>query len=207
MFKLKKYIKSIIKESLVDNDKEKGRIGLILHKFPVLKTALAKLLSKSFMYFIKDVKIVAPKPTTFEIKLINHLDFSLQYVFKAKNWIAKISGKKYNLSILSDSQRAMEAITNLLTLSPALQETNPNDQNGGENFQNDPGQTAFNDTFSGGGNFDEPVAPSSEISPDTEPLSLDNPDSQGNEQNDDVQPEEIAEGKKIKLKEFLSKIR
>jgi len=206
MFKLKKYIKSIIKESLVDNDKAKGRIGLILLKFPALKKALTKLLSKSFMYFIKDIKVIAPKPTMFEVKLVNNLTFYLQYVFKAENWIVKISGKNYNLSLISDSQRAMSAISELLSLSPAVQEATPSN-GGGSEFNNDPGANAFNDTFSGGGGFnlDNPIAPSDEIGPGTEPLPLDNPNSQGEEQ-DDVTADELQEIKKIKLKEFLNKI-
>lgn len=197
---LKEHIKQLIREELNKEDVSKGKIGLTLLKFPQLKEALTNLLSKSFLYFIKEIKIIAPKPTTFEVKLINNLDFSLQYVFKAKNFITKISGKKYNLSILSDNQRAIQSIANLLALSPAEQPT-ISEQGQNPNDGYDAGANAFNDTFSGGG-FEEPTAPSSEIPPGVEPTPLDGGAPEGNEPEDI----NIKEIKRININEFKKKI-
>jgi len=198
--KLKPYIKEIIKIALKEevDPKGLGRIGIITKRFPIVKDALTRLMSKSFVYYIKDIRIISPKPTTFGVILKNGLDFNLIYngAKKGKGFIAKISGKKYDLVGLEDSQRAINAISNLLSLSPAVKE----DETPGA-AQADAGATAYNDTIGGdgGGGAIEPLpSPASEVPPGTEPVPL------GGETN--PPGEEIGSGaikeNKLNLREF-----
>lgn len=174
MNKLKPYIKEIIKQALMEevDPKGLGRIGIITKRFPIVKDALTRLMSKSFVYYIKDIRIISPKPTTFGIILKNGLDFNLIYngAKKDKGFIAKISGKRYDLIKLDDSQRAINAISDLLSLSPAVKE----DQAGGEASQADAGAAAYNDTIGGGGGgaIDPLPSPAMEVPPGTEPVPL-----------------------------------
>jgi hypothetical protein len=78
-------------------------------------------MSPSFGRFIQDVSLVAPKPTTFNIKLINNQEFYVVYDGR-KNWTSKISGKRYNMQELSEIERGSQAIADLLELSYALDE-------------------------------------------------------------------------------------
>ena len=70
------------------------------------------------------------------------------------NFIAKVAGKKYDLSMGSAINRACQAISNLLTLSPALKEQAPGAEaaaplDGGASAPEAPapdaGEEAFND--------------------------------------------------------------
>lgn len=173
MNKLKPYIKQVIKQALKEeiDPKGLGRIGIITKRFPIVKNALTRLMSKSFVYYIKDLRVVAPKPTTFLVVLKNGLDFNLIYngAKHNKGFSVKISGKKYDLVNLEDSQRAIDAIANLLSLSPAMKE----DTGMGGGAPADAGAAAYNATVGGGGGGGgELPSPASEVPPGTEPTPL-----------------------------------
>jgi hypothetical protein len=93
----------------------------LVYRFPGLKKTMIDLMSPSFGRFIQDVSLVAPKPTTFNIKLINDQEFYVTYDGR-KNWTSKISGKRYNMQELSEIERGSQAIADLLELSYALDE-------------------------------------------------------------------------------------
>jgi hypothetical protein len=67
------------------------------------------------------MKLVAPKPTTFNAKLINEQDFGIIYNGKGK-YTVKVAGKKYNLQNLGELERAQQSIADLLELSYAIDE-------------------------------------------------------------------------------------
>ena len=62
--------------------------------------------------FIKDIEWVAPKPTTFRIKLANNQYFYLTY--GDKSWTAQVEGKKYYLLNIREEERAMESLARIL---------------------------------------------------------------------------------------------
>jgi hypothetical protein len=93
----------------------------LVHRFPGLKKVMEELMSPSFGRFITDVKLVAPKPTTFNVKLINEQEFNIVYDGR-KNYTAKVAGKKYNVQQLNELERASQSIADLLELSYAIQE-------------------------------------------------------------------------------------
>ena len=69
----------------------------VLDQFPPLKKILDDLFDFQYEPFIKDVEWVAPRPTTFRIKLINGADFYLTYSGKDEEkalFIAQVAGKK-----------------------------------------------------------------------------------------------------------------
>ena len=84
----------------------------ILGKFPELDQELIKLMTHQYGEFIKDIDWVAPRPTTFRIKLINNQYFYM--IFGEKSWTAQIEGKKYWLLNLPEEQRAAEALARIL---------------------------------------------------------------------------------------------
>lgn len=91
------------------------RYDLILNKVPSLKRGIELILTKSFRYFVKDVLILSPKPTTFRVVLNNGFTFQMAYQGKG-NYVAKISGKKYQLDITTGVTQASQAVSDLLSM-------------------------------------------------------------------------------------------
>ena len=121
---IEKYIKVAVRKALAEQEaKEKQAVKsmYLVHRFPGLKKVMEELMSPSFGRFITDVKLVAPKPTTFNVKLINEQEFNIVYDGR-KNYTAKVAGKKYNVQQLNELERASQSIADLLELSYAIQE-------------------------------------------------------------------------------------
>lgn len=93
---------------------EEEPLEFILFKYPTLTKTLEDLLSKDFRDYITGVYVIAPIPTTFKVVLHNNQSFYLIYM--GRSWVAKISGKKYYLLNLGESERAKVAISNLLMM-------------------------------------------------------------------------------------------
>ena len=93
----------------VDFDKE---LFPVLTKFPTLKATIVTLLTDHYEDFIKDIWWVAPRPTTFKVILANGQFFYLTYT--ERSWIAKVEGKKYYLSNISEEENASNAIARIL---------------------------------------------------------------------------------------------
>ena len=120
---LEKYIKKAIKQRLQEEEqaiKRAEKSLYLIYRFPKLKEAVESIMSPSFSRYLSSVTVVAPKPTTLNIELINGLDFQL--VYSGGTFIAKIAGKRYDLAMGSATDRASQAVSNLLSLSPALKE-------------------------------------------------------------------------------------
>jgi hypothetical protein len=118
---LEKYIKVAIKKALKEQEiaqKKSEKSMYLIYRFPGLKKVLENLMSPSFGRYIANIDIVAPKPTTFKIELINSQIFYIYYLSK-EEFMAKISGKKYYTDNLGDLDRASDAITALLELNYA----------------------------------------------------------------------------------------
>ena len=89
----------------------------MIDKFPPLKGVMGDLFDFQYEPFVMDVEWVAPRPTTFRIKLVNGADFYLIYDGidgKDGLFTAQVSGKKYFLESLPEEQQASEAIARLL---------------------------------------------------------------------------------------------
>ena len=93
----------------------------LVYRFPGLKKIIEDLMSPSFGRFVSGVDIIAPKPTTFKVDLINGQDFTVKYL-GSKNWDVKVSGKKYNVQNIGEVERASQAVADLLELSYAPRE-------------------------------------------------------------------------------------
>jgi hypothetical protein len=120
---LEKYIKKAIKQRLQEEEqaiKRAEKSLYLIYRFPKLKDAVESIMSPSFSRYLSSVTVVSPKPTTLNIELINGLDFQL--VYSGGTFIAKVAGKRYDLAMGSATDRASQAISNLLSLSPALKE-------------------------------------------------------------------------------------
>ena len=121
---IEKYIKVAVRKALAEQEvKEKRAVRsmYLIHRFPGLKKVMIDLMSPSFGRFVTDVQITAPKPTTFNVKLINEQDFYIIYDGR-KNYTSKIAGKRYNIQMLSEVERASQAIADLLELNYAIVE-------------------------------------------------------------------------------------
>ena len=90
----------------------------IIEKFPPLKGVMEDLFDFQYEPFVEDIEWVAPRPTTFRIKLVNGADFFLIYQGENEEgkglFIAQVEGKKYYLESLPEEQQASEAIARLL---------------------------------------------------------------------------------------------
>jgi hypothetical protein len=148
---LEKYIKKAIKQRLQEEEqaiKRAEKSLYLIYRFPKLKDAVESIMSPSFSRYLSSVTVVSPKPTTLNIELINGLDFQLTY--SGGTFIAKVAGKRYDLATGSAVDRASQAVSNLLSLSPALkEEANPvaptDDAAAPEASVPDAGEAAFND--------------------------------------------------------------
>lgn len=121
---LEKYIKVAVRKALAEQEereKKATKAMYLVYRFPGLKKVMEDLMSPIFSRFITDVKIIAPKPTTFTAKLINEQDFNIIYDGK-KNFTVKVAGKKYNMQNLGELERAQQAIANVLELNYAIAE-------------------------------------------------------------------------------------
>ena len=139
---LEKYIKVAVRKALQEEEAKQQKATkamYLVYRFPGLKKTMIDLMSPSFGRFIQDVSLVAPKPTTFNIKLINDQEFYVVYDGR-KNWTSKVSGKRYNMQELSEIERASQGIADLLELSYALGEKA---EGGGEAPKPDAGAEAF----------------------------------------------------------------
>jgi len=89
----------------------------VIDKFPPLKKVMEDLFDFQYEPFVDDIQWVAPRPTTFRIKLVNGADFFLIYQGEENGkglFIAQVVGKKYFLESLPEEQQASEAIARLL---------------------------------------------------------------------------------------------
>lgn len=108
--KIKIYIKKIFKEKIQKKEFSSGFESI--SKFSKLKDILNNLLTKDFIFFIKKVNWVSPKPTTFYVELKNGFGF---YLIHHKNsWEAQIQGKKYHLLNNLENELATNSLSRLL---------------------------------------------------------------------------------------------
>ena len=91
-------------------------MNVMLARFPELRQTLEKLLTFQFRLFVDDIQWVAPKPTTFKVILPNKQFFNL--IWNTKDFLAKISGMKYDMLTLQERERAIKAISELLQYGP-----------------------------------------------------------------------------------------
>jgi hypothetical protein len=121
---LEKYIKVAVRKALQETEEQQKKAEkalYLVYRFPGLKKLMEDLMSPSFGRYVSHIEIVAPKPTTFIIKLINNQEFNTIYVGK-DNFTVKISGKKYNPNNLGELERASQSIADLLQLNYAPEE-------------------------------------------------------------------------------------
>jgi len=121
---LEKYIKVAVRKALKEEEAKQQRATkamYLIYRFPGLKKVMLDLMSPSFGRFISNVSLVAPKPTTFNVKLINDQEFYIIYDGR-QNYTTKIKGKRYNVQDLGELERASQSIADLLELSYALDE-------------------------------------------------------------------------------------
>jgi len=91
-------------------------MNVMLARFPQLRQALEKLMTMQFRIFVDDIQWVAPKPTTFKIILPNQQYFNL--IWNTEDFIAKVSGIKYDLLVLQERERATKAVAEILQYGP-----------------------------------------------------------------------------------------
>jgi hypothetical protein len=91
-------------------------MNIMLARFPELRQALEKLMGMQFRLFVDDIQWVAPKPTTFRISLPSGQTFTL--IWNTEDFIAKVSGMKYDLLTLKDRERAVKAVSELIQYGP-----------------------------------------------------------------------------------------
>jgi hypothetical protein len=84
----------------------------VVNSFPEILPILVDLMTTDNELFIEDISWVAPRPSTFKIKLKNNQFFFL--IFTEKSWIAQVEGKKYYLNNLPEAERASEGISRIL---------------------------------------------------------------------------------------------
>jgi hypothetical protein len=118
---LEKYISVAVQKALKEQEvaeKKSVKSMYLVYRFPGLKKVLEDVMSPAFGRYISDVSVIAPKPTTFKISLINSQFFYIYYLGGGE-FMVKVSGKKYYSENLGELERASNSITSLLELNYA----------------------------------------------------------------------------------------
>jgi len=121
---LEKYVRVAIKKAIQEQEerqKKAEKAMYLIYRFPGLRKSIEELMSPSFGRFVTAVDLVAPKPTTFKVTLINGYDFNITYL-KKDTYSAKVAGTKYYLLYIGEAERASQSIADLLDLSPSIKE-------------------------------------------------------------------------------------
>jgi len=116
--RIKLYVKKIYKEKYESKEDPSGYNKL--SKFEELQKILTSLLTDDFNFFLKGIDWVAPRPTTFRIRLKNGADFYL--IYNENTWVAQIEGKKYYLLGVDEEEKAVNSISKLLRYKYTEQE-------------------------------------------------------------------------------------
>jgi hypothetical protein len=122
---LEKYIKVAVKKALKEQEEQQRKAEkamYMVYRFPGLKKLMEELMSPAFGRYVNGINIIAPKPTTFKVDLINGQDFSIKYIGKG-NFNVKIAGKRYDPINLGELERASQGIADLLELNYAPKES------------------------------------------------------------------------------------
>ena len=98
-------------------------MNLMLARFPELRQTLEKLLTIQYRLFVNDIEWVAPKPTTFKVSLPNKQYFNLTW--NTEDFLATVSGMKYDMLTLKERERATKAISRLLQYGPVHANLSP----------------------------------------------------------------------------------
>jgi len=150
----KEQLKEVMLEAYVEVLREEENAVLetsseeILGKFPTVKKTIVSLFTQEYPEFVKDVRWVVPKPSTFAIDLKNGQSFNIKWM--GKGFEAQVEGKKYYLNTLPEYQQALDKINDLLKNGPITTGEEP----GGEEFGAAPAEPAA----AGGGGGDFPGA-------------------------------------------------
>jgi hypothetical protein len=131
---LEKYVKVAVRKALKEAEEQQRKAEkamYMVYRFPGLKKLMEDLMSPAFGRYVNGINIVAPKPTTFKVDLINGQDFSIKYLGKG-NFNLKISGKKYDPLNLGELERASQSVADLLELNYAPKEGEAPTPAGGE---------------------------------------------------------------------------
>ena len=118
---LEKYISVAVQKALKEQEiaQQKSEKSMYLvYRFPGLKKTLEDLMSPVFGRYISNVNIIAPKPTTFKVDLINSQFFHIYYLGGGE-FMVKVAGKKYYTTNLGELERASSSISSLLELNYA----------------------------------------------------------------------------------------
>ena len=121
---LEKYIKVAVKKALKEQEEQQRKAEkamYMVYRFPGLKKVMEDLMSPAFGRYVNGINIVAPKPTTFKVDLINGQDFSIKYIGRG-NFNVKVSGRKYDPINVGELERASQGIADLLELNYAPKE-------------------------------------------------------------------------------------
>ena len=131
---LEKYVKVAVRKALKEQEEQQRKAEkamYLVYRFPGLKKVVEEIMSPAFGRYVNGIDIVAPKPTTFKVALVNGQDFNIKYLGKGK-FSVKVAGKQYYPDNLGESQRASQAIADLLELNYAPAEGKEQTGTGGE---------------------------------------------------------------------------
>jgi hypothetical protein len=135
---LEKYIKVAVRKALEEAEQQQKRAEkamYLVHRFPGLKKVMEELMSPAFGRYVSHIEVIAPKPTTFKVDLVNGQDFTVKYL-GSKKWDIKVAGKKYNMQNIGEVERASQSIADLLELNYApaegKEQTSAKEPSGGE---------------------------------------------------------------------------
>lgn len=114
----------------------------VIDQFPPLKKVMEDLFDFQYEPFVEAIEWVAPRPTTFRVKLVNGADFYLIFQGEENNkgvFIAQVAGKKYFLESLPEQQQASDAIARLLRYNYASVAQEEDDPGGDTGFGDETG--------------------------------------------------------------------
>lgn len=105
---------------------ENDPIEYIIQRYPSLDSTMVDLMTNTYRDYLTGIYVMAPKPTTFKILLHNGQSFYL--IYNPRGYIAKISGKQYQLASLKDEEYAIKSISKLLIMGIPPNSAGPDEE-------------------------------------------------------------------------------
>ena len=116
-------------------------VEVFARRYPDLEEALIKLHTDDYSDFVKEVRLITPKPTELAVVIKNNQEYTLKWL--GKDWEIQVRGERHYLGNATEVQEALKDIAILAKEAPMGE---PEDEQ-----EETDGDAAFDDLGGGGG--------------------------------------------------------
>ncbi len=138
--KFKKLLAEAYYEVLAEAEAPES-VETFTRRYPDLEKALIKLHTDDYSDFVKEVRLITPKPTELAVVIKNNQEYTLKWL--GKDWEISVRGERHYLGNASEVQEALKDIAILAKEAPMGEPEDEQEETGGD--------AGFDDLGGGGG--------------------------------------------------------